>query len=235
MDCSDEDASRSSDRGPARTRQALALVRRPQGPVRARHQRRPGRGRQHHRTQRRRQVHGLQRRHRRVRTERRRRSLRRQEHRRPGAVQDHPPGHRAHVPEPAAVLEHVRQGERDGGDLRRHQGHAARVDLPPASRAPRGTRGSKAHRERAGILRPAAGGLPLGPAGLQPVLRKPPAPRDRPCAGNQAAAAAARRARRRHEPQRDARGHRADRPPANRARRRDPRDRARHARRRRLL
>ena len=52
------------------------------------------------------------------------------------AVQDHPPGHRAHVPEPAAVLEHVRQGERDGGHLRRHQGHAARVDLPVPAAAP---------------------------------------------------------------------------------------------------
>ena len=60
------------------------------------------------------------------------------------------------------------------------------VDLPPAARPPRGTRGSKAHRGRPGVLRPAAGRLPLGPARLQPLLRKPPAPRDRPRAGHEA-------------------------------------------------
>ena len=64
------------------------------------------------------------------------------------------------------------------------------------------------------VLRPAAAGLPLGPASLQPLLREPPAARDRARAGDQAEAAVARRARRRHESVRDARGDGADRPSA---------------------
>ena len=55
------------------------------------------------------------------------------------------------------------------------------------------------------VLRPAARGLPLGPARLQPLLRQPPAARDRARDGDQAAAAAARRAGGRHEPERDPR------------------------------
>ena len=82
------------------------------------------------------------------------------------------------------------------------------------------------------VLRRAPQGLPLGSAGLQPLLRQPPPARDRARDGHRREDPAARRARRRHEPGRDARDHRADRPPARRGRLHDPRDRARHARRR---
>ena len=88
--------------------------------------------------------------------------------------------------------------------------------LPRARREEREVR--ERRRGRAVVLRPAAGRLPLGPARLQPLLRQPPAARDRPRAGHPAADAAARRAGRRDEPERDARGDRADRAPARRAR-----------------
>ena len=174
----------------------------------------------------------LQRHHRHLQADRGRHALRRREHRRQAPAHDHPAGHRAHLPEPAPVPEHVGQGERQGGDLRPHQGVAARVDPAAAARAARGARGRRARRAGARLLRRAAEGLPLGPAGLRPLLRQPPAAGDRARDGDPAAAAAARRAGGRDEPQRDPRGDRADRPPARRARPHDPGDRARHARRR---
>ena len=61
------------------------------------------------------------------------------------------------------------------------------------------------------VLRRAAQGLPLGSAGLQPLLRQPAAARDRARDGDRAEDPAARRARRRHEPGRDPRDLRADR------------------------
>ncbi len=100
--------------------------------------------------------------------------------------------------------------------------------LPRARREEREVR--SARRGGAVVLRPAVGGIPMGAARLQPVVRQPAPARDRPRARDPAEAAAARRAGGRDEPERDARGDRADRPPARRARPRDPRDRARHAR-----
>ena len=98
--------------------------------------------------------------------------------------------------------------------------------------APRGAGDPRARREAARVLRRAADGLPLGPARLQPLLREPPPPRDRARHRDEPADAAARRARRRDEPEGDAGDHRADRQAAHRGRLHDPRDRARHARRR---
>ena len=64
------------------------------------------------------------------------------------------------------------------------------------------------------------------------LVREPAPARDRPRHGDAPAHPAARRAGRRDEPDRDARDHRADRAAAPRGRLHDPRDRARHARRR---
>ena len=41
------------------------------------------------------------------------------------AAQDHEPRHRPHVPEPAAVPEHDRERERDGGRVRAHAAPAS--------------------------------------------------------------------------------------------------------------
>ena len=98
--------------------------------------------------------------------------------------------------------------------------------------APRGAGDPRARGEAARVLRRAADGLPLGPARLQPLVRKPQAARDRPRDRDEPAHAAPRRARRGHEPEGDAGDHRADRQAAYRGRLHDPRDRARHARRR---
>src|SRR5262249_27421399 len=75
-------------------------------------------------------------------------------------------------------------------------------------------------------------GLPLGPAGVQPLVREPAPARDRPRHRDEAAHAAAGRARRRDEPGGDARDHGAHFAAARGGRLHDPRDRARHARRR---
>ena len=107
-----------------------------------------------------------------------------------------------------------------------------RVDPAHAARPPRGAGDRGARRGEARLLRPAPDGLPLGPAGVQPLVREPAPARDRARDGDEAAAAAARRAGGRDEPRRDARDHRADRQAARRGRLHDPRDRARHARRR---
>ena len=148
----------------------------------------------------------------------------------PAAARHRPARDRAHVPDAAAVHEHVRDGERDGRHLRRHQGHAVGVGAAAAAGPARGTRGPGAGRGGAVVLRPAARRVPLGSARLLAVLREPAAAGDRPGAGHPAPAAAARRAGRRDEPGRDARGHRADRAAPRRAGGGDPGDRARHAR-----
>ena len=125
------------------------------------------------------------------------------------------------------------QGERDGRRLRPHEGATLAVDAADAGAAARGAR-DRASSPRSGSPSSATRlhGLPLGPARLQPLVREPPPARDRPRDGDEPAAAAARRAGRGDEPGRDARDHRADRPAARGARLHDPRDRARHARRR---
>ena len=89
-----------------------------------------------------------------------------------------------------------------------------------------------ARRGAARVLRQAADGLSLGPAGVLALLREPPPARDRARDRDEPAHPAARRAGRRDEPVRDARDHRADRAAPRRGRLHDPRDRARHARRR---
>ena len=86
-----------------------------------------------------------------------------------------------------------------------------RVDAAAPARPPRGARDRAHGRGEARLLRAAAHRLPLGPAGVQPLVREPAPARDRPCDGDEPAAAAARRAGRGHEPRRDARDHRADR------------------------
>ena len=59
-------------------------------------------------------------------------SARRPEHRRPAAAPDHAARHRAHVPDAAAVPEHDRQGERDDGRVRAHEGRPLPLDAPDA-------------------------------------------------------------------------------------------------------
>ena len=54
-----------------------------------------------------------------------------------------------------------------------------RVDAAHSRDAPRGARDQPAGRGEARVLRPAADGLPLGPARLQPLVREPAAARDR--------------------------------------------------------
>ena len=158
--------------------------------------------------------------------------LRRQQHRRPRAAPDHPARDRAHLPDAAPVPEHERARERDGGGVRAHQGRRLPRDAADARPAPRGAGDPRARREAARVLRRAADGLPLGSARVQPLVRQPAAARDRARDGDQPAAAPARRAGGRDESGRDARDHRADRQAPHRGRLHDPRDRARHARRR---
>ncbi len=52
--------------------------------------------------------------------------------------QDHEARGRAHVPDAAALPEHVRQGERHGRAVRPHEGGAAPLDSAHARDAPRG-------------------------------------------------------------------------------------------------
>ena len=210
----------------------LDVVRRPQGDRRPRPPRRRGRDRQRDRPERRRQDDAVQPRHRRVRADRRRHRLRRLEHQGPRAAPDHAPRDRAHVPDAAPVPQHDRARERDGGRVRAHEGRRLPLDAAHARHAPRGAGDPRARREAARVLRRAADGLPLGPARLQPLLRQPPPARDRPRDGDEPEDAAARRARRRDEPEGDPGDHRADRQAPHRGRLHDPRDRARHARRR---
>ena len=173
--------------------------------------RRQGRDRQRDRAERRRQDDALQPRHRHLRARRRRDPRRRAQHRRPRAAPDHPPRRRPHVPDAAAVPQHVGARERHGRRLRPHQGRRRALDAAHARHAPRGGRDPRAGRGEALVLRRAAQGLSLGSARLQPLVRQPPAARDRARHGDRAEDPAARRARRGHEPGRDARDHRADR------------------------
>jgi branched-chain amino acid transport system ATP-binding protein len=71
-----------------------------------------------------------------------RRQVRRGVDRGPGAARHHPAGHRPHVPEPAAVPEHVGARERHGGHLRGHQGAGVEsiLRLPRARREEREVR-----------------------------------------------------------------------------------------------
>ena len=63
---------------------------------------------------------------------RRRHPARRQQHRRSAAAPDHPARRRPDVPDPAAVPEHDREGERDVRGVRAHAGRPLPVDLPHA-------------------------------------------------------------------------------------------------------
>ena len=76
--------------------------------------------------------------------------------------------------------------------------------------AARGARDPRARRAAARVLRRSADGLPLGPAGVQPLVREPAPARDRARDRDQPSAAPPRRACGRDESRRDARDHRAD-------------------------
>ena len=56
------------------------------------------------------------------------------------AAPDQPARHLAHVPDAAALPEHVGQGERDGGRVRAHEGRRLPLDAAHAGHAPRGAR-----------------------------------------------------------------------------------------------
>src|SRR5581483_406719 len=150
--------------------------------------------------------------------------------RRAAAVPDRPARHRAHVPEPAAVPEHVREGERDGRRLRAHAGRRRALDPAHAGHAARGTGDQRPRRGAARVLRAAADGLPLEPARVLAVVREPAAAGDRPRDRDEAAAPAPGRAGRGDEPGRDPRDHGADRAAAEGGRLHRAGHRARHAR-----
>src|SRR6266508_3850464 len=207
-------------------------VRRARLPLRPRPARRRGRDRQRDRAERRREDDALQRHHRGLPSGQRRDPARRREHRRARTAPGDEPRHRADVPDASPVPEHERARQRDGGAVRQDEDDRVRVDAPSAARAARGARGQTAGGGEALLLRAAARRLRLGPAGVQPLLRKPSPPGDRACDGDRAAHPPARRAGRGNESGRDARDHGADRQAAPGGEVHDPRDRARHARRR---
>ena len=64
------------------------------------------------------------------------------------AAQDHAPGHRADVPDAAAVPQHDRARERDGGGVRAHEGRCLPLDVPHARATTRGAGDSRAGGER---------------------------------------------------------------------------------------
>src|SRR3954469_2157212 len=235
--CSARRAWRSSDgaRPSARAARPEQVVRRARVHLRPRPARGRGGDRERHRPQRRRQDDAVQRHHRRVPARRRGDPPRRQEPRRAGAAPGHEPRCRPDVPDAAPVPEHDRARERDGGAVRQDEDECLRVDAAAAARASRGAGDPAASRGEAVVLRAAARRLPLGSARVQALVRGPPPPGDCTGDGDGAAHPAAGRARGRDEPVRDARDHGADREAARGARLHDPRDRARHARRRRHL
>ena len=155
----------------------------------------------------------LQRDHRRSTSRRRRHPLRRRAASSARPPQpDHRLGHRADVPEPAAVPQHdaSRRTSRRPPTAARTRRRSSR-SCACRARVARSVRSSERAEDVLGFFGAAAAGLPLRPARLQPLLRQPPPAGDRARDGDRRAAAAARRAGRRHEPQRDARDHRADR------------------------
>ena len=160
----------------------------------------------------------------------RRHPLRRTDPARARAAPDHRTRHRAHVPDAAPVPESDRQGERDGGGVLAHACRHPSVGPAHAGMRREEREIEQLAEERLVVLRPAPDGLPLEPARVLAVVRKPAAARDRAGDGDEAASAAPRRAGGGHEPGRDARDHGADRAPSCRGRLHDPRDRARHAR-----
>ena len=157
--------------------------------------------------------------------------LRGREHRRSRAAQDHAAGHRAHVPDAAALPEHERQGERDGGGVRAHEVECLRGCAAAAAGAARGARDRADGRGEARVLRRPAHGLPARPARVLAVVRKPAAARDRARDGHERAAAAARRAGGGDEPEGDPGADGAHRAAAH-GRLHGDGHRARHARRR---
>ena len=144
-------------------------------------------GRERHRPERRRQDDALQPHHRSLPAGRRRDPPRRAQPRRHAAAQDHAARNRAHVPDAAALPEHVRQGERDGRPVRPDEGRAAPLDSADPRDAARGEGDPQAGRGEAQLLRQAAHGLPLGPARVLPLLREPAPARDRARHGDRAA------------------------------------------------
>ena len=199
----------------ARAQARLEGVRRPAGDRRPRPARRRGRDRQRDRAERRRQDDALQPRHRRLRARRGRDPASRG-----GRIVGLAPheitrlGHRAHVPDAAAVPEHDREGERDGGGVRPHARRRRPLDPAHAGHAPRGAGDPRARGGEARVLRAAADGLPLEPARLLALVREPAPARDRPRDGDRRAHPPPRRAGRGDEPEGDARDHGADRPAA---------------------
>ncbi len=158
---------------------------------------------------------------------------RRRDDRRARAAPDQPPRHLAHVPDAAALPQHVGRGERDDGRLRAYPFRDLPLDAAHTGHAARGAGDQAARPREARVLRRAADGVPVEPAGVLALVRKPSPTGDCARDRDQPAHPAARRARGRHEPEGDARDHRSDRQAARRGRVHDPRDRARHARRRR--
>ena len=144
------------------------------------------RGARHHRPERRRQDHAVRHHDRHGRARCRPRAVRRPGHHPHDAGAALPHGHRALVPDPAAVRRHDRVREpRGGGGVRRRPARARR--LWPLRRA-------------AGAMRPRRQGQPPG---RQPDAARPQAARTRARARDRAARAAARRGRRRPDRARD--------------------------------
>ena len=161
--------------------------------------------------------------------------LRRREHHR--ASQPHKItrlGDRPHVPDAAALPEHVGARERDGRRLRAHEGRRVPLDAAHARACAREERGDPRRSPRSSSS--FFGERLMGYRWDQPAYSLSYANRRRleiaRATATEPADPAARRARRRDEPERDARDHRADRAAPHRGRLHDPRDRARHARRR---
>ena len=197
-----------------------------------RSRRRRGRDRERHRAERRGQDDALQRDHGRLPSGRRRHRVRRRVDRRPRSAPDRAQG----IARTFQTLRLFLNMTVSENVMAAAYGHTKAGVVRSVLRTPgmrREEREIKAARGGAArLLRPAARRLSLEPARIQPLVREPPAARDRARDCCEAEAAPARRAGRGDEPRRDARDHRAHRAPARRRRVHDPRHRARHARRR---
>ena len=215
--CSASGGWRSSSGRAARSPRCDDGFRRPEGGRRPRPPRRRGRDRERDRAERRREDDAVQPHHRRLRAAGRRHRVRGQEHRRASTrtrsrnAASHGRSRRCACSSTcrfARTSWPPRTGTRSAGVFR------SMLRTPGMRREEREIRALAETAPR--LLRRAADGLSLGSARLQPLVRQPPAARDRACDRHQPAAAAAGRAGRRDEPEGDAGDHRADRPAAHR-------------------